>query len=109
LTIGNTNYEGIKWVHDTIGFGSIQKKNTAGYPGKRLPMWYWNTAARNAERFLKLIQPYARIKAGQVAEALDFRERQRKNNFKSVYGDCLKMRKLNRRQEGCALVAPEGG
>jgi len=105
VNIGSTNEAVLLWVKEVIGFGTMHRKMSAGMPGARKPIWYWETSCKKAETFLRMVQPYCKIKAPQIEEGLAFRQRQRdmavSGKFTYIYGDCLKMKALNGRNEPC--------
>lgn len=69
LTVGNTSYRLLKWLHDNFG-GSLAP---AKKKENRRQVWHWNTASKHAEDILTRVLPYLVIKKDQAELALEFR------------------------------------
>lgn len=67
-SITNTHAPTILTVRDILGFGHVTREVR---PAPRRPVYDWKVAARSAERFLRLIQPFVVTKREQVRLALD--------------------------------------
>lgn len=102
--IGNTNLAVIEWIKKVTGVGTVHKKRCAGYPGARKDIWYWEARCMSAEKFLRTVQPYAKIKARHIEEALLFRIKQREIG-NDVRDQCLTLKRLNGRPELCLISA----
>jgi hypothetical protein len=70
LTVGNTSYSMVKWLHDRFG-GSL-------WPGKKIKSnkqcWHWGTASQQAENLVRLVSPYLVAKIDQAEIAIRFRD-----------------------------------
>lgn len=104
VNIANTNHEVMEWVKARIGVGTVHKKRCAGYAGARKDIWYWEARCRSAETFLRIVQPFVRIKRAHIEEALIFRIKQREIG-NDVRDQCLTLKRLNSRPELCLIAA----
>lgn len=68
LTVGNTNQEIISWLHSLFG-GFVQSKPPRQ---RRRACHWWSLTGDKAAEFLKLIEPYSRIKAQHIAYIKEF-------------------------------------
>jgi hypothetical protein len=59
--------EVMKWVHETIGNGTLNKRE-----GKKT--WRWRCSYRDALTFAKLIWPYAQVKLHKIEQIIDHYE-----------------------------------
>jgi hypothetical protein len=102
ITVANTNFNLIKYLHSTTNIGSvlpIPKK------GNRKPQLRWTVYSKQAEEFLLQVLPYLLVKEPQAKILLEARKHCRipgrrglsdkeKKSKEKLY---LKIKKLNRR------------
>ncbi len=61
----------IKWLHETLGFGSFHKKPPSKKQLGRQMQYRWCCSYRDAYKFAKLIIPYARVKRKKLQKIID--------------------------------------
>ena len=67
VTITNTHYPTMKWVHNLLGGSFVQRlKSVSTYK----TCYQWSLHGKDAQRFLARIHPYTRIKREQITLAL---------------------------------------
>ena len=59
--------EVMKWVHETIGCGTLNKRETK-------KTWRWRCSYRDALTFAKLLWPYAQFKLHKLEQIIDHYE-----------------------------------
>lgn len=73
----NTDELVLRWLQELFG-GRIRRR------ARNNPKWrqifFWELSSCQAYDFLKKVQPYLRVKAGQAKVALDFQKRMRVRN-----------------------------
>lgn len=72
ITIGNSDYEVLKWICDNLGIGKIYLKKK--YEERFKNQYHWQVAGKEAEQFLQLIYPFLHIKKEECEIALEFRK-----------------------------------
>ena len=64
----------MKWFHETIGFGTLNKREAKlSWTGKK-PQWRWRCSYRDALEFAKLMWPYAQGKLHPLEQIIDHYE-----------------------------------
>gem|GEM_PF-1781711 len=63
-----TEYEVLKWVHQTLGFGRLGSKKV---PEGRKPQWRWTCCFRYSYKFAQQILPYAKVKHKKLKQIID--------------------------------------
>ena len=61
----------IKWLHETLGFGSFHKKPPSAKQLGRQMQYRWCCSYRDALKFAKLIIPHARVKREKLQKIID--------------------------------------
>ena len=61
-----------QWLRFAFGGGMSHSINSAGNP-----MWHWSLGAQKAAEFLRLIQPYLKLKGPQYQLAIRFQQAKR--------------------------------
>ena len=56
--------EVMKWVHETLGCGTLNKREAK-------KTWRWRCSYRDALTFAKLIWPYAQVKLHKIEQIID--------------------------------------
>ena len=77
MEITMTDEHVIRWVHDTLGLGTVVKKPRKGLrkDGTKYLMQYkWRCTFRDAYKVCMLIWPWARTKAHKVEQVIDHYE-----------------------------------
>ena len=67
----NTDRALIDRLHEHFG-GHISDHSHAPSRRRQRPCWAWRVISRDAPAFLRRIQPFVRVKAGQIVIALEF-------------------------------------
>ena len=62
-----TDREVMEWFHETIGFGTLNKRETK-------KTWRWRCSYRDALTFVKIIWPYAIVKLHKIEQIIDHYE-----------------------------------
>ena len=66
--------EVMKWVYETIGCGTLNKREAKkSWTGKK-PQWRWRCSYREALMFAKLMWPYAQVKLHKLEQIIDHYE-----------------------------------
>ena len=69
-----TDREVMEWFHETIGFGTLNKREAKkSWTGKK-PQWRWRCSYRDALEFAKLLWPYAQVKLHKIEQIIDHYE-----------------------------------
>jgi len=69
-----TDREVMEWVHETIGCGTLNKREAKkSWTGKK-PQWRWRCSYRDALTFAKLMWPYAQVKLHKLEQIIDHYE-----------------------------------
>jgi len=69
-----TDREVMEWFHETVGFGTLNKREAKNsWTGKK-PQWRWRCSYRDALKFAKLMWPYAQVKLHPLEQILDHYE-----------------------------------
>ena len=69
-----TDREVMEWFHETIGFGTLNKREAKNsWTGKK-PQWRWRCSYRDALKFAKLMWPHAQVKLHPLEQILDHYE-----------------------------------
>ena len=69
-----TDREVMEWFHETIGFGTLNKREAKkSWTGKK-PQWRWRCGYRDALEFAKLMWPYAQVKLHPLEQIIDHYE-----------------------------------
>ena len=63
-----TDYEVIKWFHQTIGFGRMGPRKV---PEGRKPQWRWACSFRDSYKFAQQMLPHAKIKYEKLKQVID--------------------------------------
>ena len=61
----------IKWLHETLGFGSFHKKPPSKKQLGRQMQYRWCCSYRDALKFAKLIIPYSRVKRKKLQQIIN--------------------------------------
>jgi len=69
-----TDREVMEWFHETIGCGTLNKREAKkSWTGKK-PQWRWRCSYRDALTFAKLMWPYAQVKLHKLEQIIDHYE-----------------------------------
>ena len=69
-----TDREVMEWFHETLGFGTLNKREAKlSWTGKK-PQWRWRCSYRDALEFAKLLWPYAQVKLHKIEQIIDHYE-----------------------------------
>jgi hypothetical protein len=60
----------VKWIHDTLGFGSFHKKPPSPKQLGRKMQYRWCCSYRDALKFANLLLPYARVKRKKLQQII---------------------------------------
>ena len=64
----------MEWFHETIGCGTLNKREAKkSWTGKK-PQWRWRCQYRDALQFAKLLWPYAQVKLHKLEQIIDHYE-----------------------------------
>ena len=64
----------MEWFYETIGFGSLKKREAKkSWAGKK-PQWRWRCSFRDALIFAKIIWPFAQVKLHKIEQIIDHYE-----------------------------------
>jgi len=63
-----TDYEVIKWFHQTLGFGRVWTKKV---PEGLKPQWRWACGFHDSYKFAKQMLPYAIVKYEKLKQIID--------------------------------------
>ena len=64
----------MEWFHETIGFGTLNKREAKkSWTGKK-PQWRWRCSYRDALKFAKLMWPYTQVKLHPLEQIIDHYE-----------------------------------
>ena len=64
----------MKWFHETVGFGTLTKRESKkSWTGKKT-QWRWRCCFRDALIFAKLMWPYAQVKMHAIENIIDHYE-----------------------------------
>tara|TARA_R110001606_G_scaffold4702_2_gene22232 strand:+ start:249 stop:683 length:435 start_codon:yes stop_codon:yes gene_type:complete len=64
----------MEWFYETIGFGSLNKREAKkSWTGKK-PQWRWRCGYRDSLMFAKLMWPYAQVKLHKLEQIIDHYE-----------------------------------
>ena len=64
----------MEWFHETIGFGSLKKREAKkSWTGKK-PQWRWRCSFRDALIFAKIVWPFAQVKLHKLEQIIDHYE-----------------------------------
>lgn len=85
VTIYNSHFETIKWLHDTLG-GYLQTRTSKNE--KWRVNYAWRICANVAMAFLKEVKPYMRIKTNQANLAIKFQQKQSRFHKEKKGTDC---------------------
>jgi len=72
-----TDYEVIKWFHQTIGFGGVWTKKV---PEGLKPQWRWACCFHDSYKFAKQMLPYTRIKYEKLKQIIDHYDESRRTH-----------------------------
>ena len=61
----------VKWIHDTLGFGSFHKKPPSPKQLGRQMQYRWCCSYRDALKFANLLLPYSRVKRKKLQQIID--------------------------------------
>ena len=61
----------IKWLHETLGFGSFHKKPPSAKQLGRQMQYRWCCSYRDALKFANLLFPYARVKRKKLQQIIN--------------------------------------
>ena len=73
ISITNTYSPVLYWIKETVG-GSVGHSKTASEEFGWKEHYYWSASTKGAERFLRKIYPYTRIKYPMIKIALQLRD-----------------------------------
>ena len=69
-----TDKEVMEWFHQTLNFGTLNKREAKkSWTGKK-SQWRWRCSYRDALKFAKLMWPYAIVKLHNLEQILDHYE-----------------------------------
>ena len=69
-----TDREVMEWFHQTLNFGTLNKREAKlSWTGKK-PQWRWRCSYRDALEFAKLLWPYAQVKLHPLEQIIDHYE-----------------------------------
>ena len=64
----------MEWFHETVGFGTLNKREAKkSWTGKK-PQWRWRCSYRDSLKFAKLMWPYAQVKLHKLEQIIDHYE-----------------------------------
>jgi len=64
----------MEWFHQTLNFGTLNKREAKlSWTGKK-PQWRWRCSYRDALRFAKLMWPHAQVKLHKLEQIIDHYE-----------------------------------
>ena len=64
----------MEWFYETLGFGTLNKREAKkSWTGKK-PQWRWRCSYRDALEFAKLLWPYAQVKLHKIEQIIDHYE-----------------------------------
>ena len=64
----------MEWFHETIGCGTLNKREAKlSWTGKK-PQWRWRCSYRDSLKFAKLMWPYAQVKLHKLEQIIDHYE-----------------------------------
>ena len=64
----------MEWFHETIGFGTLNKREAKkSWTGKK-PQWRWRCSFRDSLIFAKLVWPYVQVKLHKLEMIIDHYE-----------------------------------
>ena len=64
----------MEWFHETVGFGTLNKREAKlSWTGKK-PQWRWRCSYRDALEFAKLMWRYAQVKLHPLEKIIDHYE-----------------------------------
>ena len=74
----------MEWFHETVGLGTLNKREAKkSWTGKK-PQWRWRCSFRDALKFAKLMWPYAQVKLHKLEMIIDHYEDNIPPNAKNV-------------------------
>ena len=69
-----TDREVMEWFYETIGFGTLNKREAKlSWTGKK-PQWRWRCSYRDALKFAKLLWPYTQVKLHPLEQIINHYE-----------------------------------
>ena len=72
-----TDYEIIKWFHQTLGFGGVWTKKV---PEGLKPQWRWACCFHDSYKFAKQMLPYTKIKYEKLKQIIDHYDESRRTH-----------------------------
>ena len=64
----------MEWFHQTLNFGTLNKREAKlSWTGKK-PQWRWRCSYRDALKFAKLMWPHAQVKLHKLEQIIDHYE-----------------------------------
>ncbi len=69
--INMTDEDAIRWIHDTLGFGSFHKKPPSPKQLGRKMQYRWCCSYREALKFANLLLPHARVKRKKLQQIIN--------------------------------------
>ena len=64
----------MEWFHQTLNFGTLNKREAKkSWSGKK-PQWRWRCSYRDALKFAKLMWPHAQVKLHKLEQIIDHYE-----------------------------------
>ena len=87
MEITMTDEPVIRWVHETLKVGTVNKKPRSGYRKngtKYLMQYRWRCVFRDAYQVAKLIWPYAQVKLHKMEQIIDHYDPYDKNMGENV-------------------------
>ena len=64
----------MEWFHETIGFGTLNKREAKKSWTGRKPQWRWRCSFRDALTFAKIVWPYTQVKLHKIEQIIDHYE-----------------------------------
>ena len=64
----------MEWFHETICFGTLNKREAKKSWTGKTPQWRWRCSYRDALTFAKLLWPYAQVKLHKLEQIIDHYE-----------------------------------
>ena len=64
----------MEWFYETLGFGTLNKREAKKSWSGRKSQWRWRCSYRDALKFAKLLWPYAQVKLHPLEQIVDHYE-----------------------------------
>ena len=85
--VNMTDHDVIKWLHETLGFGSFHHKPPSPKQLGKKMQYRWCCSYRDALKFAKLLLPYAHVKRRKLQQIINHYDKLplRRTNDSDVY------------------------